>query len=693
MAESLLVEILTEELPPKSLATLSQSFADEVFSGLVRHQLQLRDIPGRRVFATPRRLATLIPKVLVVANDRSSEIQGPPVKAPPEAVAGFAKKQGVAVTALEKVRTGKGEFYLARVTLKGVTLESVLAEIVSEALKKLPTPKMMRWGDGDAQFVRPVHGLVMLHGKRIVPGKVLGIDAGNRTQGHRFLGKSTIALRAAEEYEARLAKDGRVIADFAVRRSEIERQLKAHAAREKGNLGDYAGLLDEVTALVEHPSVYVGAFDQSFLAVPQECLILTMRQNQKYFPLFDGAENLLPRFLIVSNMKVADPGHIVSGNERVIRPRFEDARFFYNQDRKVRLEARVPALGNVIYHRKLGTQLERTQRIQLLAGKIARALNADPILAERAAWLAKADLVTGMVGEFPELQGIMGEHYARHDGEPKPVCRALGDQYRLRLSELADPHDLTSVSLYLADRIDALVGLFGIGEAPTGEKDPFALRRAAQGVIGAFELIGAASALVRKPAPDVRDFLEYASTLFASKELFPDVAGRVHDFILERCWNALAALYPKDAVEAVISQRPKLVEINARVQAVQAFRNLPQAEILAAADKRIRNILRKSEKTEGGLDEKLLTQPEERSLLASVGRVEPRVRAFIEAGQFAEALQATVAIEPDVTAFFNKVMVNAEDPAVRATRHALLRHKLGPLMNQVADISKLAIER
>jgi len=690
--ESLLVEILTEELPPKSLGALAKAFGDALTADL-RQDGFLTSQSVVRVFGTPRRLAVLITSVLERSPDKQIEIPGPSISAPEQAVSGFARKNGVAVEKLVQIEGPKGKVFAYRDIAGGSQLDASLDLKVVESLRRLPIPKVMRWGSGEAQFVRPVHGLVMLHGKRIVPGEVLGIDSGNRTQGHRFLGKSPIVLRAAEEYEARLAKDGKVIADFAVRRSEIERQLKAQAARQKGVLGDYSSLLDEVTALVEHPSVYVGTFDASFLAVPQECLILTMRQNQKYFPLFDGAENLLPRFLIVSNMKLADPSPIVDGNQRVIRPRFEDARFFYNQDRKVRLEARVPALANVVYHRKLGTQLERTQRIQLLAGKIARSLNADPILAERAAWLSKADLVTGMVGEFPELQGIMGEYYARHDGEPKAVCMAIGDQYRLRLSELADPQDLTSVSLYLADRIDALVGLFGIGEAPTGEKDPFALRRAAQGVISAFELIGAAAALVRKPAPDVRDFLDYATTLFSSRKLSPDVVDRVHDFILERCWNALATLYPKDAVEAVISRRPKLVEINTRIQAVQGFRNLPQAEILAAANKRIRNILRKSEKTEGELEENLLTQPEERNLLESVRRVEPKVHAFIEAGKFAEALQATVTIEPDVTAFFDKVMVNAEDAAVRATRHALLRHKLGPLMNRVADISKLAIEK
>src|SRR5712692_3005633 len=604
-AENLLVELLTEELPPKSLKTLAKAFGAGLAVEL-RQDGFLKSESITRVFATPRRLAILISRVLEQSPDKRTEFTGPPVTAPQQAISGFARKSGVSIEDLIQINTPKGKIFAYQAMARGSQLSTNLDLKVEEALKKLPISKIMRWGDGDARFARPVHGLVMLHGDRVVPGRVLGLDSGNLTQGHRFLVKSPILLRHADEYEARLGKDGWVIANFAARREAIERQLQAEATRQKADLGGYRDLLDEVTALVEYPQVYAGSFDASFLEMPQECLILTMRQNQKYFPLFDAAGKLLPRFLIVSNMKVADPRPIVAGNERVVRPRLEDARFFYNQDRKLRLEERVPQLAQVVYHHQLGSQLHRMKRVQELAPKIARALGADVMQAERAAELSKADLLTGMVGEFPELQGVMGRYYALNDGEPMPVANAIEAQYHLQLNELTHPNELTSASLYLADRIEALVGLFGIGETSTGERDPFALRRAALGVIRVFELVGATRALIGKSVPDVRDFLIYASTLFPSGKLSSDVVERVHDFILERCWNNLATIYPKDAVEAVISQRPKLVEINPRVQAVQSFRKLPQANSLAAANKRIRNILRKSEKTDGELDEKLL---------------------------------------------------------------------------------------
>src|SRR6266849_1882450 len=426
---SVLVELLAEELPPEALSSVSQSFADEIFNGLVRHQLKLRDFSGRRVFATPRRLATLIPEVLGKAPDRASEVVGPSVNAPPEAVAGFARKNGLEIAALERRDTPKGAVFVARIILKGAVLDAVLAGVVYDATRKLPIPKVMRWGEGEAQFVRPVHRLVMTHGKRVVPGTVLGVPAGNTTSGHRFMGADSIRLSNAHEYEAKLLKEGRVIADFAMRKSEIDKQLQAEAERHKARLGEYQDLLDEVTALVEFPAVYAGEFDASFLEVPQECLILTMRKNQKYFPLLASDRKLLPKFLIVSNMRVDDPRSIVSGNERVVRPRLEDARFFFDRDRRIRLEARVPRLAKVVFHNKLGSQLERMQRIKLLAGGIARSLRADVMQAERAAELSKADLSTAMVGEFPELQGVIGRYYALHDKEPAVVADAIEAHY------------------------------------------------------------------------------------------------------------------------------------------------------------------------------------------------------------------------------------------------------------------------
>jgi len=698
MTAPLLVELLTEELPPKSLAALSASFRDALVADLKRDGF-LADASAARAFATPRRLALLVAEVRERAPDCEVIVKGPSVKAgldangrPTQALLGFAKKRGIAVGALERINDGKQEVFAHRDLVKGGSLDGTLDAKVEAALKGLPVPKMMRWGSGEAQFVRPVHGLVMLHGERVVPGRVLGIDSGRTTRGHRFMGKGEIALANAAEYESRLASEGMVIADFAARRAQIERALLA-AAREHGaSLGEYADLLDEVAALVEHPSVYAGAFDKAFLEVPQECLILTMRQNQKYFPLFDAdgpnEGRLVPKFLVVSNMQVADPRHIVEGNQRVVRPRLEDARFFYDQDRRVRLEARVPLLAKMVYHNKLGSQLERVERIQLLSGAIARAIGADAEHAERAAWLAKADLLTGMVGEFPELQGVMGRYYARHDGEPGPVCEAIGEQYRLRLDEAA-AENLPGVCLYLADRIEALVGLFGIGEIPTGEKDPFALRRAALGIVGAFELLVAKGRLSGKAAPDVRDFLAHAATLFPAGRISAEAVGQVHDFILERVWNNLAVTFPKDAVEAVISQRPRLAEIHARVQAVQAFRALAEAESLSAANKRIRNILRKSEAAAGALEEAMLREAAEKSLYASMRRIEPVVDSNVLGRDYSAALKNLAGIRGEVDRFFDEVMVNAEDLRLRANRHALLR-RLDALMNRVADISKLA---
>jgi glycyl-tRNA synthetase beta chain len=445
---------------------------------------------------------------------------------------------------------------------------------------------------------------------------------------------------------------------------------------------------------VEWPTVYEGTFDQEFLEVPPECLILSMQQHQKYVPLRDGkTDKLVQRFLFVSNLEAKDPREIVHGNERVLRARLSDAKFFYDQDRRIKLELRVGRLESVVYHNKLGSQLKRVKRIQLLAGKIARDIGADPALSERAAWLSKADLLTGMVGEFPELQGIMGGYYAQHDGEPSAVAEAIRDQYRTRSSE-ADPENLVSASLYLADRLEALLGLFGIGEAPTGEKDPFGLRRAALGVISAFELISAARKITNNTVPDVRDFLAYGATLFPAGTLSTQVVDHVHEFILERYWNNLATVFRMDkkAVEAVLSQRPNLMEVRARVDAVQTFQRLPEAESLAAANKRIRNILRKSEATQGDLSEPLLTEPAEKALFESMQRIEPQTKSSMLRSDFAGALKTLATMRGTVDKFFDDVLVNAEDTRIRANRHALLR-RLDSLMNQVADISKLAVEK
>ena len=515
--ETLLVELLTEELPPASLEALACAFRDNLTNDLESAGLRGTG-SAARYFATPRRLAVSITRVLAVAPDMREKVQGPSLNAPPEAVAGFARKHGLAPEALSQAETTRGFVYAVERTVPGARLADMLAPKVAAALAALPIPKMMRWGDGDAQFVRPVHALVMLHGAKVVPGSVLGLEAGRRTRGHRFLSKGWITLRDADAYEAQLREQGAVLADFEARRLEIERLLQAEAGAQRATLGEYRDLLAEVTALVEQPSVYVGAFDKAYLAIPHECLTLTMRQNQKYFPLFDARGALLPKFLIVSNMRVADPRQIVGGNERVVRPRLEDARFFFDQDRRQRLEERVPQLARVVFHHKLGSQLDRVQRMKILAGIIARSLGADDRPAERAAELAKADLLTGMVGEFPELQGVMGRYYALHDGEPPEVAEAIEAHYRPRFAGDQLPQSMVGCAVALADKLYLLAGFFGVGQQPTGEKDPYGLRRAALGVIrilveralpvSLHDLVGAAYRVLPKDIGQAQEAVE-----------------------------------------------------------------------------------------------------------------------------------------------------------------------------------------
>ena len=681
---TLLVELLTEELPPKSLRLLSEAFRDRLFNDLVKAQLKLRVPEGTQAFATPRRLAVSIPQVLAVGQDRETEVTGPPAAAPAQAIAGFAKKHGIAVEQLGRQSTPKGEVVVARVKIKGTVLDQVLANLVEDALKSLPIPKMMRWGDGQAQFVRPVHGLIMLHGTRIVSGQVLGLNSSASTRGHRFMSSGSIVLKTAEEYEKRLREDGRVIANFAARRADIDAQLNAEAERQDAGLAVYEDLLDEVTALVEHPTVYVGKFDPAYLEVPQECLILTMRQNQKYFPLFDASGKLQARFLIVSNMKVADPRHIVGGNERVVRPRLEDARFFYQQDRKQRLEERVPLLSKVVYHNKLGSQLERVQRIQLLAGSIARRLKTDAASAERAAWLSKADLLTGMVGEFPELQGSMGRYYAIHDGEPAAVAHAIEAHYRPRYAGDGIPEDPVSSAVALADKLDTLAGLFGIGEQPTGEKDPFGLRRAALGVVRIL--------VEHRLDLSLHDLVNDAFGGFSR------TVGQASTDLQTFIWNRFES-YLKDLgfstlqVDAVLSKRPaQLSLVPSQLEAVKAFQALPEADSLAAANKRVANIQRQAEakgESLGNADPKVLKEPAERRLFDALQDASEHADKLFSRGDYSGYLKAFAVLKAPVDAFFDSVMVMAEEPALRRNRLGLLRN-LREAMNKVADISKLA---
>jgi glycyl-tRNA synthetase beta chain len=682
MEATLLVELLTEELPPKSLRMLGDAFADQLVSEIVKHRLKDGD-PRKQTFTTPRRLAVLIPDVRENAPESSHSVEGP-VSSNAKAVEGFARKYKVAPESLERVQTEKGEIVLAQFNSPGVHLDAVLAKIVEGILRKLPIPKLMRWGSGDAQFVRPVHGLVMLHGSRIVPGSVLGIQSGRRTRGHRFMGASEIELANADQYETRLRQDGSVIAGFAARRSEIERQLTDEAKKREAVLGDYESLLDEVTGLVEYPVVYVGGFDETFLEVPQECLILTMRQNQKYFPLFDTSGKLMPKFLIVSNMKVMDPGNIVTGNERVVRPRLDDARFFYRQDRKLRLETRVPQLAKVTYHNKLGSQLERVERVELLAGRIARWIGADAVPAERGAWLAKADLLTGMVGEFPELQGVMGRYYALEDGEPPEAADAIEAHYRPRFAGDRLPESKVASAVALADKMDTLAGMFGIGQQPTGDKDPFGLRRAALGVLrilveqshalSLHDLVNAAFEGYNRRIGDAHTDLE----IF----IFERLAG----YLKDRGYTALE-------VEAVLSLKPLRIDLVPRqLEAVRAFLALPEAASLAAANKRVMNILKQAEgkgESYSEADATRLKEPAERALFEALRTISAEAAVLFRQGDFTGYLKSFAVLKSPVDAFFDSVMVMADDASLRRNRLALLAD-LRREMNQVADISKLA---
>ncbi|MBI3375766.1 MAG: glycine--tRNA ligase subunit beta [Betaproteobacteria bacterium] len=692
MKATLLVEILSEELPPKSLRDFDVNFCSWLFEELAKLKLVARTVVPRH-YATPRRLAAVIPEVLDRVAGEEKEIAGPSVKVgldangkPTQAIIGFAKKAGIAVEALERRGTPKGEVFVARVVTGEITLDTVLAELVEKALKRLPIPKLMRWGDGDAQFVRPVHRLVMLHGERVVPGIVLGLDSGNRTRGHRFMGRDEIVLRSAGDYEAWLgAKDCMVLAGFDAREARIREQLNAKAAELGASLGsaeDIAVLLGEVAALVEHPSVYAGTFDADFLGVPQECLILTMRKNQKYFPLFGADGRLLPRFLIVSNMALDDPRHVIDGNQRVVRPRLEDARFFFDQDRKTRLEARVPKLAAVVYHAKLGSQLERVERVQLLAGSLARLLGADALLAERAAWLAKADLITGMVGEFPELQGTMGRHYALHDGENAEVADAIEQHYRPRFAGDALPEGPVAIAVAIADKLDTLAGLFGIGQQPTGDRDPYGLRRAALGVI---------RILVERRLPlTLGKILGAAFAGFNAR--IGDASADLETFVFERFSGYLREQkYSTLEVDAVLGMRPARLDlVPLQLEAVRAFLALPEAASLAAANKRIRNILNKSAPPAGtAFLPGMLVEAAESSLYDAFGRVEAQAAAHLEAGRYVEALSSLAALKAPVDAFFDSVMVNAEDAELRTNRLLLLQ-QLDRAMNRVADISRLA---
>jgi glycyl-tRNA synthetase beta chain len=719
MRDTLLVELLTEELPPKALYSLGEAFKRGVVAGLAEAKFIDNDISAcLDVLATPRRLAVLVADVTDMQAEQTVERKGPYVaqglladgQAGP-ALQGFLRSCGTTLEQLSRGQDGKGEFFLFRSTKQGESLDRNLVEIVLAALKKLPTPKLMRWGDQDEQFVRPVHGLVMMHGRRVVPGTVLGVTSSASTQGHRFLGAGVVALGSAADYAQCLEQDGRSLVAFGRRRAKIHEALQQAALKNEGALpSDIGPLLDEVTALVEYPAVYTGRFDPAFLAVPQECLILSMKQHQKYFPLLDAKGALLPRFLIVSNLETDEPADIIRGNERVLRARLSDAKFFFDQDRKRKLEDRVPQLAQVVYHNKLGNQLERVERIRGLAGIIAGLLGSHAAHAQRAAYLSKADLLTDMVGEFPELQGIMGQYYARHDSEPEVVAGAIEAHYHPRFASDTLPADLTGCAVALADKLDTLVGIYGIGLVPTGDKDPFGLRRHALGVL---------RLLSERSLPlDVKVLLEHARAGFEGKGVSESVVPDLHGFMLDRLRGYLRessrAIDPSrvsvtelggvvreiegqnfqaDEIESVLSDAPvRIDQVLPRLLAVQNFRKLPEAAQLASANKRARNILRKSPAPAGGWNPALMTDAAEKALANSLAGIRTGVDTAARAGQYTQALTLLASVSGPVNTFFDEVLVNHEEAAIRDNRLRILA-ELATLLNAVADISRLVPEK
>ena len=690
MNHSLLIELHTEELPPKSLKALSESFANSILAAL-KEQAFASANSLCTPYATPRRLALLISEVAAQQPDRVIEKKGPAVASgvdaegkPTKALEGFMRSAGVSFEQLQKTSDGKAEYFVARLEKKGEALDAHLAEIVTQALKKLPIPKLMRWGDSDVQFVRPVHSLILLHGDRVVAGEVLGLTSGNTTHGHRFMSNGEIRIDNAGEYDAKL-KAGKVIASFEERRNAIAAQLDAKAAELTASMHPAEGLLDEVTSLVEWPAIYVGEFENEYLDVPQECLILTMQQNQKYFPLFDSTGKLLNKFLIVSNMVVADPKHIVEGNARVVRPRLSDARFFYNQDRKEGFASRAMKLGSVVYHNKLGTLADRAQRLGRIARRTAEMLGADANLADRAALFCKIDLLTDMVGEFPELQGIMGRYYALHEGAMPAVADAIEQHYRPRFAGDVLPQGPIACATALADKLDSLVGFFGIGQLPTGDKDPFGLRRAALGVL---------RILMETPLPlDLGKLVEVAKEALTHQGVhLEELDEPLLAFLFDRLRGLLRdAGYAQEVIEAVLAQRPTRIDlIPLKLDAVRSFLNLPEALALAAANKRIGNILKKAEGALPKPNPALLQDDAEKALYDKVQAIAPLVTTHVASENYADALKALASVRSEVDQFFDKVMVNVDDPALRGNRLSLLK-ALFDQLNAVADISKLGV--
>ena len=684
--QNFLVEIGTEELPPKALKTLATSFADNVEAELNQAGLTFENIEW---FAAPRRLAVKVLNLATQQPSKEIEKRGPAVSAafdaegnPTKAAEGWARGCGITVEQAERIATDKGEWLVHRAKIKGQPTKNLLNDIVANALAKLPIPKPMRWADKSVQFIRPVHTVTMLLGDELIEGEILGVASARTIRGHRFLGEKEFEIQHADQYPQLLREKGSVVADFNERKAEILAKSQAKATALGGVADIEESLLEEVTSLVEYPNVLAAKFEERFLAVPAEALVYTMKGDQKYFPIYDKEGKLLPHFIFVSNINPEDPTAIIEGNEKVVRPRLTDAEFFFKTDLKQKLVDRLPRLETVLFQQQLGTLKDKTDRIEQLAGEIAKQIGADEAKAKRAGLLSKCDLMTNMVFEFTDTQGVMGMHYARHDGEDEEVAVALNEQYMPRFAGDELPKSLVASAVALADKFDTLTGIFGIGQAPKGSADPFALRRAA---------LGALRIIVEKNLPlDLEDLVKKSATLFGDKLSNQNVVADVVDFMLGRfrAWYQDEGI-AVDVIQAVLARRPtRPADFDARVRAVSHFRTLDSAEALAAANKRVSNILAKADAAIGEINLTACVEPAEKALAEAVLALRTEVQPLIAKGDYTAVLDKLANLRAPVDSFFDNVMVNAEDPALRQNRLAILNTLQG-LFLQVADISVL----
>ena len=684
--QNFLVEIGTEELPPKALKTLATSFADNVEAELNQAGLTFDKIEW---FAAPRRLAVKVLNLATQQPSKEIEKRGPAVSAafdaegkPTKAAEGWARGCGITVEQAERIATDKGEWLVHRAKIEGQPTKNLLNDIVANALAKLPIPKPMRWADKTVQFIRPVHTVTMLLGDELIEGEILGVASARTIRGHRFLGEKEFEIQHADQYPQLLREKGSVVADFNERKAEILAKSQAKATALGGVADIEESLLEEVTSLVEYPNVLAAKFEERFLAVPAEALVYTMKGDQKYFPIYDKDGKLLPHFIFVSNINPEDPTAIIEGNEKVVRPRLTDAEFFFKTDLKQKLVDRLPRLETVLFQQQLGTLKDKTDRIEQLAGEIAKQIGADEAKAKRAGLLSKCDLMTNMVFEFTDTQGVMGMHYARHDGEDEEVAVALNEQYMPRFAGDELPKSLVASAVALADKFDTLTGIFGIGQAPKGSADPFALRRAA---------LGALRIIVEKNLPlDLEDLVKKSTALFGDKLTNQNVVADVVDFMLGRfrAWYQDEGI-AVDVIQAVLARRPtRPADFDARVRAVSHFRTLDSAEALAAANKRVANILAKAEGNIGAIDVALCVEPAEQVLAQSVLSLAKEVQPLIAQGEYTAVLDKLAGLRQPVDNFFDNVMVNAEDAKLRQNRLAILNTLQG-LFLQVADISLL----